>query len=85
MTYRPGPLGDPKGLAPYLARELERIAQELARATPVYEAADLPTPSAAPARAFVSNANATTFHSVVAGGGANFVPVFWDGAAWRIG
>jgi len=37
------------------------------------------------ARAVVTDANATTFHSVVAGGGANVVPVFSDGTDWRIG
>jgi hypothetical protein len=37
------------------------------------------------ARAVVTDANATTFHSVVAGGGANVVPVFSDGTNWRIG
>lgn len=34
---------------------------------------------------FVSDANATTFASVVAGGGANNVPVYDDGTNWRIG
>lgn len=37
------------------------------------------------ARAFVTDANATTFASVVAGGGANGVPVYSDGTNWRIG
>jgi len=37
------------------------------------------------AKAFVSDANATTFASVVAGGGANNVPVYSDGTNWRIG
>lgn len=37
------------------------------------------------ARAFVSDATATTFASVVAGGGANAVPVYSDGTNWRIG
>lgn len=37
------------------------------------------------ATAFVTNANATTFASVVAGGGANGVPVYSDGTNWRIG
>ena len=37
------------------------------------------------ARAVVTDANATTFHSIVAGGGANVVPVFSDGTDWRIG
>ena len=36
-------------------------------------------------QAFVSDANATTFNNVVAGGGANTVPVFSDGTNWRIG
>jgi hypothetical protein len=37
------------------------------------------------AKAFVTNATATTFASVVAGGGANGVPVYSDGTNWRIG
>ena len=37
------------------------------------------------ARAFVTDANATTFASVVAAGGANGVPVYSDGTNWRIG
>lgn len=39
-------------------------------------------------RAFVTDSNvaaATNFGNVVAAGGANFVPVYADGAAWRIG
>lgn len=49
--------------------------------------ASLPSASVAGAgaRAFVSDANATTFNSVVAGGGANLVPVFSTGSDWRIG
>lgn len=37
------------------------------------------------ARHFVSDANSTTFNSVVAGGGSNIVPVRCDGTNWRIG
>lgn len=37
------------------------------------------------ARAFVTDATATTFLSVVAGGGANKVPVVSDGTNWLIG
>lgn len=37
------------------------------------------------ARHFVTDANATTFASIVAGGGANGVPVYSDGTNWRIG
>lgn len=55
--------------------------------TPVYTAAALPSPAASFPyyRAFVSDANATTFASIVAGGGANKVPVYCDGTNWRIG
>jgi hypothetical protein len=46
--------------------------------------ADLPTATVG-RRAFVSDATATTFASIVAGGGANPVPVYADGTNWRIG
>jgi len=53
----------------------------------VYTVAALPSAatSGAGARAFVSDANATTFASTVAGGGANKVPVYSDGTNWKIG
>jgi hypothetical protein len=35
--------------------------------------------------AFVTDATATTFASIVAGGGSNRVPVYSDGTNWRIG
>jgi hypothetical protein len=41
--------------------------------------------SGAGARRFVTDANATTFLSVAAGGGANAVPVVSDGTNWLIG
>jgi len=37
------------------------------------------------ARAVVTDASATTFSSIVGGGGANVVPVYSDGTNWRIG
>lgn len=37
------------------------------------------------ARRFVTDANATTFASIVASGGSNGVPVYSDGTNWRIG
>jgi hypothetical protein len=37
------------------------------------------------ARALVTDATVTTFNSVVAGGGANRVPVWSDATNWRIG
>lgn len=56
------------------------------KVTPVTVAA-LPSASTAGAgtKAFVSDANATTFASIVAGGGANNIPVYSDGTNWRIG
>ena len=50
-------------------------------------AASLPSAATvgAGARAFVTDANATTFLSTVAGGGANAVPVVSDGTNWLIG
>jgi len=55
--------------------------------TTVYTVATLPSAvtSGVGARAFVSDANATTFASTVASGGANKVPVYSDGANWKIG
>jgi hypothetical protein len=55
--------------------------------TTVYTVATLPSAvtSGVGARTFVSNATATTFASIVAGGGANQVPVYSDGTNWRIG
>lgn len=52
-----------------------------------FTVANLPAAATAGAgaRAFVTNANATTFASIVAGGGANGVPVYSDGTNWRIG
>lgn len=49
--------------------------------------ANLPTAGTAGAgsKAFVTDATATTFASVVAGGGANNVPVYSDGTNWLIG
>ena len=53
----------------------------------VYTVVTLPSAatSGVGARAFVSDATATTFASAVAGGGANKVPVYSDGTNWRVG
>jgi hypothetical protein len=55
--------------------------------TTVYTVATLPSAatSGVGARAFVSDALTTVFASTVAGGGANKVPVYSDGANWKIG
>jgi len=47
--------------------------------------ATLPAIGNVGARDFVTDATATTFASVVVGGGSNRVPVFDDGTNWRIG
>lgn len=47
--------------------------------------ADLPLSAALGEQHMVSDATATTFWSVVAGGGSDIVPVRWDGTDWRIG
>lgn len=56
-------------------------------ATGVVAVGSLPSAATAGAgaRYMVNNANATTFASIVAAGGANVVPVFSDGTNWRIG
>lgn len=53
--------------------------------TNVYTVATLPTPVLTGTRAFVSDATATTFASVVVGGGANNVPVYNVAGVWLIG
>lgn len=55
--------------------------------TPPTTVAGLPAAATAGAgtRAFVTDANATTFASTVAGGGANAVPVVSNGTNWIIG
>lgn len=54
--------------------------------TSTYIASALPLATlGAGIRAFVTDATATTFASIVAGGGSNKVPVYSDGTDWRIG
>lgn len=74
-------------------RQLDNIFGQLSTASgiipalTVYTVATLPSAetSGVGARAFVSDANATTFASTVVGGGANKVPVYSDGTNWKIG
>lgn len=49
--------------------------------------ATLPTATAGAkgSRAMVTDSNTTTFNAVVAGGGANVVPVFCTGTSWNVG
>lgn len=59
---------------------------QFTRVTPV-TVANLPNPATAGtgARAIVTDATVNTFHALAVGGGTNVVPVFVDGAEWRIG
>lgn len=50
-----------------------------------YTVAGLPSTPTQGQREFVTDATVTTFASVVAGGGANVVPVFYNGTDWIIG
>lgn len=56
------------------------------KTTPV-TVANLPAAATAGAgaRAFVTDATSTTFNATATGGGANSVPVFSDGSAWKVG
>lgn len=47
--------------------------------------ASLPATADVGAQRIVTDANSTTFNATVAGGGANVVPVFWNGTNWKIG
>jgi len=51
----------------------------------VYTVSTLPASPSQGDVAMVTDATATTFHSVVAGTGSSIVPVFYDGTNWRIG
>lgn len=51
----------------------------------VSTAAGLPANPTQGDRRMVTDATSTTFNAPVAGGGANVVPVFFDGTIWRIG
>lgn|SRR5262245_30816902 len=70
-----------------LTTELNRISGIVDLATTATIVSSLPVASTAGAgaRAFVTDATATTFLSVVAGGGTTAVPVVSDGTNWLIG
>jgi len=73
----------------FFKKELQRISEAIGRlisgdANPV-TVAELTPVGTVGRKAFVTDATVTTFASVVAGGGANGVPVYDDGTNWRIG
>jgi hypothetical protein len=66
------------------------VLEALVSETPannVFIVSNLSTPADAGvgARSFVTDSSVTTFGSVVAGGGANKVPIYSDGTDWRVG
>ncbi len=52
--------------------------------TTVYTVAGLPSGTEGD-RAFVTDANSTTFNATAASGGSNNMPVFYNGSVWKIG
>lgn len=78
-----------RGADPYaIAERVNFLTREFNAQRTVSTVAGLPSAVAlgAGGRAIVTDANSTTFASVVAGGGANVVPVYSDDAGnWRIG
>lgn len=74
-------------LVSYLSSAFTSLtASSYTKVTPCLVAA-LPSAATAGAgaRAFVTDATATTFASTVAGGGSNKVPVYSDATNWKIG
>jgi hypothetical protein len=52
---------------------------------PTYTVTGLPSPLLGAIKAYVTDATATSFNSIVTGGGVNIIPVHSDGVNWRIG
>ena len=77
----------PESLRGAVDREFAKIETAVSSIAPALPAlvVDLPPPGSVGRRAFVTNATATTFGSIVAGGGSNKVPVFDNGTNWVIG
>lgn len=74
-------------LISYLATAFEYLGVSSYLKTTPCLVAQLPSAatSGAGARAFVTDASATTFASTVSGGGSSKVPVYSDGSNWKIG
>jgi hypothetical protein len=93
IEYDPNYINQLNNVLRLYFNQLDNIIGQLSTASgiipalTVYTVATLPSAvtSGVGARAFVSDANATTFASTVAGGGANKVPVYSDGTNWKIG
>jgi len=73
-------------LIAYIEANLGNVVATTVKTSPV-TVANLPAAATVGmgARAFVSDANSTTFNATAVGGSTNEVPVFSDGTDWRIG
>lgn len=83
IEFQAGATGGPTTAQQFKITTLRTVASVPQRVVP-YTVGTLPS-GAAGDRTMVTDANATTFNSIVAGGGANTVPVYHDGTNWRIG
>jgi len=72
-------------LIEYIQANLGAVTCTSVQTAPVTYAQLPAAVSNAGARAFITDGSTTTFNATVAGGGANKVPVFSDGANWKVG
>ena len=86
LTFTEAPATGDKIIVRFMTKTLGNTVGSYVKTTPV-TVTNLPSASSvgAGSRAFVTDANATTFASIVAGSGSNGVPVYSDGTNWRIG
>jgi len=86
LTFTEAPATGDKIIVRFMTKTLGSTVGTYVKTSPV-AVSGLPSASSvgAGSRAFVTDANATTFASIVANGGSNGVPVYSDGTNWRIG
>lgn len=70
-----------------ITQSLNAMSQTISQnATPsVVTFANLPAFPISGQRAFVTDSNTSIFYATAAAGGANFVPVFYNGTNWIVG
>ncbi len=76
---------DRPGTTTWLTLDTNRSAFTRPVQMPTYAFASLPGSPAQGDRAICNNSNTAVFNAVAAGGGANIVPVFYNGTTWRVG
>jgi hypothetical protein len=72
-------------LIEYIQANLGAVTCTSVQTTPVTYAQLPNAVGNAGARAFITDGSTATFAATVAGGGANKVPVYSDGAVWKVG